>query len=165
LASVKVWPQNRGNVGKHSDASTWFISHVLDARLGLVAARAHLVVGDRRHRHVVAVEAHRGDVALVDVDEVLVDPAVGLRAVGVEGLLVLAAADVLHVPMPRRSTWGRARGSARAARSPTRAGLDHVVVDAHDGGQLPARLAGGRGVRGEGHAGELHPNLTGCQKR
>ena len=35
-------------------------------------------------------------VALVDVDEVLVDPAVGLGAVGVEGLPVGAAADVLH---------------------------------------------------------------------
>ncbi len=54
--------------------------HVVEPGLGVVAARAHLVVGDRRHRHVVTVEADRGDVALVDVDEVLVDPAVGLRA-------------------------------------------------------------------------------------
>ena len=71
--------------------------HVRDAGLGLVAAGPHLVVGDRRHRHVVAVEADRGDVALVDVDEILVDPAVGLRAVGVERLAVDAAADVLHL--------------------------------------------------------------------
>ena len=70
---------------------------VRDAGRGLVAARAHLVVGDGRHRHVVAVEADGGHVTLVDVDEVLVDPAVGLRAVGVEGLPVGAAADVLHL--------------------------------------------------------------------
>ena len=82
--------------------------HVVDARLRVVATGAHLVVGDRRHRHVVAVEADRGDVALVDVDEVFVDPAVGLRAALVERLLVGAAADVLHAPMPRRSTCGPA---------------------------------------------------------
>jgi hypothetical protein len=70
--------------------------HVVDTGLGLVAARAHLVVGDGRHGHVVAGEADRGHVPLVDVDEVLEDPAVGLRPVGVEGLLVLAAADVAH---------------------------------------------------------------------
>ena len=54
--------------------------HVVEAGLRVVTTGAHLVVGDRRHRHVVAVEAHRGHVALVDVDEVFVDPAVGLRS-------------------------------------------------------------------------------------
>jgi hypothetical protein len=34
---------------------------------------------------------------LVDVDEVLVDPAVGLGTAGVESLAVGAAAEVLHV--------------------------------------------------------------------
>ena len=68
-----------------------------DARLRFVAAGSHFVVGDRGHRHVVAVEADGGDVALVDVDEVLVDPAVGLGAIGVERLAVGPAADVLHV--------------------------------------------------------------------
>ena len=67
------------------------------AGLRLVAAGPHLVVRDGRHGHVVPVEAHRGDVALVDVDEVLVDPAVGLRPVGVERLPVGAATDVLHL--------------------------------------------------------------------
>ena len=57
--------------------------------------------------------ADGGDVALVDVDEVLVDPAVGLRPVGVERLLVDAAADVLQV--------GECAGR-----------LEHVV---HDGGR------------------------------
>ena len=72
---ANVWPQKRGNVGKHSDASTWFDVHVVEARLRVVAARAHLVVGDRRQRHVVAVEPDRGDVALVRRDEIFVEPA------------------------------------------------------------------------------------------
>ena len=58
----------------------------------------------------------RGDVALVDVDEVLVDPAVGLRAVGVEGLLVGAAADVAHrADAAALDLRARARGTAPAA--------------------------------------------------
>ena len=73
-------------------------AHVLDPGLRVVAARTHLVVGDRGHRHVVAIEADGGHVTLVDVDEVLVEPAVGLGPVGVEGLLVAAAAGVLHLP-------------------------------------------------------------------
>ena len=98
--------------------------HVLDARLRLVAARPHLVVGDRRHRHVVAVEAHRRDVALVDVDEVLVDPAVGLRALGIEGLLVLAAADVLHLADAAALDPGAAVAEALGQpRAPTRAAV------------------------------------------
>jgi hypothetical protein len=89
--------------------------------------------GDRRHRHVVAVEADRGDVALVDVDEVFVDPAVGLRSALVERLLVGAAADVLHVPdaapFDLRSAVAEALGQPRL---PEVRGLDDVVVDAHD---------------------------------
>ena len=130
--------------------------HVLDPGLGLVAPRAHLVVGDRRHRHVVAVEADGGDVALVDVDEVLVHPAVGRRPVRVEGLLVLAAADVLHVADPAALDLGAAVAEAlREPRLPHVRGLDDVVVDADDGGQLPI----GRG----GHRTGSIRDLTVCQ--
>ena len=83
--------------------------------------------------HVVAVEADRGDVALVDVDEVLVDPAVGLRPVVVEGLLVGAAADVAHradaAPLDLRAAvlvLRRQPGLPHVGR------LDDVVVDADD---------------------------------
>ena len=48
----------------------------------LVAARAHLVEGDGRHGHVVAVEAHGRHVAFVGVDEVLVEPDVAPGCVG-----------------------------------------------------------------------------------
>ena len=138
LASRKVWPQKRGNVGKHSDASTQFISMSSTRAFGLVAARPHLVVGDRRHRHVVTVEADRRDVPLVDVDEVLVDPAVGLRSALVEGLLVRAAADVLHgadaAPFDLRAAIAESFGQPRL---PQVRGLDDVVVDADDLGQFP----------------------------
>ena len=40
LASVKVWPQKRGKVGKHSDASTQLRSMSSSAGLRVVAARA-----------------------------------------------------------------------------------------------------------------------------
>ncbi len=107
--------------------------HVLDAGLGFVAAWPHLVVGDRRHRHVVPVEADRRHVALVDVDEVLVHPAVGLRAVLVEGLLVAAAADVRHRPdaasLDMRTPSPEPLGQPPI---PEMGGLDHVVIDADD---------------------------------
>src|SRR5438105_3725243 len=62
--------------------------HVVEAGLRVVATGAHLVIGDGRHRHVVAVEPDRRHVPLVHVDQVLVHPAVALGTVGVEGLAV-----------------------------------------------------------------------------
>jgi hypothetical protein len=85
VASVKVWPQNRGKVGKQSDAG-----------FRVVAAGPHPVVGDRAHGHVVPVEAGRGHVALVDVDQVLEEPDICLGAVGVEAHLIVAATRVDH---------------------------------------------------------------------
>ncbi len=74
---------------------------------------------------------------LVDVDEVLVDPAVRERAVGVERLLVRAAPDVAHradaAPLDVRTTsfeLGRQPGLPDVRR------LDDVVVDADDLGQV-----------------------------
>ena len=104
-----------------------------DAGLGVVAAGAHFVVGDGGHGHVVAVEADGGHVALVDVDEVLVDPAVGLGAVGVERLAVGAAADVLHVADAPALRLGAAVAEARRQPGvPEVRRLDDVVVDADD---------------------------------
>src|SRR5205823_2817712 len=105
--------------------------HVLETRLRLVATGPHLVERDRRHRHVIAIEAHGRDVALVDVHEIAEDPTVGLWSVRVEGLLVGAAADVLH-------RADAAALDARATVAPTRrepglpevGRLDDVVVDA-----------------------------------
>ena len=128
--------------------------HVLDPGLGVVATGAHLVVGDGRGGHVVAVEADRGHVALVDVDEVLVDPAVGLGAVGVEGLLVLAAAGVAHVADAAALDLGAAVAELLGQPGlPEVRRLDDVVVDADDLGQLPAG-GSARGVAiGDGHGG------------
>ena len=72
---------------------------------GLVAAGAHLVVGDRRHRHVVAVEADRGDVALVRCRRGPRRPS--SRPGGPSGSNVCS-----YVPPP---TW-RMRADARGAR-------------------------------------------------
>jgi hypothetical protein len=111
--------------------------HVVDARLRLVATRAHLVVGDRRHCHVVAIEADGGDVTLVDVDEILVDPAVGLRPGIVECLLVDAAPDVAHRPDAAPLHVGSALDELRGEPLlPEVRGLDDVVVDTDDLGQF-----------------------------
>jgi hypothetical protein len=110
--------------------------HVLESRLRLVAARSHLVVRDRRHRHVVAVEADGRHVPLVDVDEVAEDPTVGLRSARVERLLVRAAPDVAHradsTAFGARACVAPAR---REPRLPEVRRLHHVVVDADDLGQ------------------------------
>src|SRR5262249_53637813 len=84
-----------------------------------------------------AVVADGGHVPLVDVDEVFVDPAVRLRAVGVEGLLVRAAADVAHAADapsfdPRRPV----AVPRRQPPFPDVRWLDHVVVDADDLGKV-----------------------------
>ena len=81
--------------------------HVLQPGLRVVAARAHLVVGDRAHGHVIAVEAGCGHMPLVDVDEVLEEPAVGLGAVGVPGDVVVPPPVCRIGPMPWRSTGAR----------------------------------------------------------
>ena len=72
-------------------------------------------------------------VALVDVDEVLVDPAVGLGALGVERLAVRPAADVLHVADAAALRLGAAVAVARRQPGVPEVGrLDDVVVDADD---------------------------------
>ena len=70
--------------------------HVREASLRLVATGAHLVVGDRRQGHLVARKPDRGDVALVRLDEVLVEPGVGLRLGVVPLDVVVRAARVGH---------------------------------------------------------------------
>ena len=73
---------------------------------------------------------------LVDVDEVLVDPAIGLGAVGVEGLAVGPPADVLHVA--DAAALGLRAPVAKARREPgvpQVRRLDDVVVDADDLGE------------------------------
>jgi hypothetical protein len=83
-------------------------------------------------------------VALVDVDEIFVDPAVGERAVRVEGLLVGAAADVLHRADAAALDLGPAVGQLGGQpRLPEVRRLDDVVVDADDLGQFghPPRVS------------------------
>ena len=48
--------------------------HVLEAELGVLTSLAHLVVGDRRERHVVTGESDRGHVALVGIQRRLRRP-------------------------------------------------------------------------------------------
>ena len=52
--------------------------HVFEPSLLVVAARTHVVVGDRRHGHLFDRVPGRSHHALVGVDEVSVDPAVDL---------------------------------------------------------------------------------------
>jgi hypothetical protein len=79
-------------------------------------------------------------VALVDVDEVLEDPAVALRAVGVEGLLVDPAADVLDRPDAPTLDAGTALAEPLGQpRLPHVRRLDDVVVDADNLGQFHPR--------------------------
>ena len=59
LASVNVWPQKRGKVGKQSDASTWLIVHVGEPFGHVVGAWAHLVVRDDLELDLVPVVADR----------------------------------------------------------------------------------------------------------
>ncbi|GHJ23903.1 hypothetical protein TPA0909_55170 [Streptomyces albus] len=101
-ASAKVWPQKRGKVGKHSEASTWLRSMSASRAAGSQQPRRiwsrvmpSSVISSR-------VESDGRDVALVRELEVLVDPPVGRRSVGVHGDAVLAA-DVLQFRRCRRS--------------------------------------------------------------
>src|SRR5688572_33079218 len=75
--------------------------------------------------------------ALVDVHEVLVDPAVGSRALVVEGLLVRAPADVAHLadaaPLHSQAALTEPLGQPGL---PYIRRLHHVVVDADDPGEL-----------------------------
>ena len=84
-ASVKVWPQNRGKVGKHSEASRWLTSMSSSRGFDLVGAGSHVLVGDAPHGHLVAGHAHRG----VDPEqrslEILVVPPVGGEALRSRG--------------------------------------------------------------------------------
>jgi hypothetical protein len=76
-------------------------------------------------------------VTLVDVHEVFVDPAVGLRSGLVECLLVRAAADVAHRADPAAlGAWSALAERGRQPVAPHVRRLDDVVVDAHDPGEL-----------------------------
>ncbi len=70
--------------------------HVRQPLDRVVAAWAHLVVGDGRGRHLVTIEAHRGQVALVRDDQIAVDPAVRLGSVVVPVELVRRATAIAH---------------------------------------------------------------------
>jgi hypothetical protein len=107
---------------------------VLDPGLGVVAAGPHLLVGHRRERHLVAGVADGGDVALVDVDEVPVHPAVGLLGgLVVEDLLVGAAAHVAHTgDAPALDAGAPVPVAGGQPGLPHVGRLDDVVVDADD---------------------------------
>ena len=121
---------------------------VLDARVAVVAARAHLVVRHGGHLELRPVESafdavrrrvqRDGDEALVDVDEpVLVDPAVAGQAVGVDGVLV-PRAGLVHEWCPAFAFDAGALGTVflRQPGLPDMRRLDHVVVHADDLGQV-----------------------------
>ena len=117
---------------------------VPDAGFGVVAARAHFVVGgsgERHHRAVelrdVAVRRRRErnrDELLVDVDEpVLEVPGVAPVAVGIFDVRVLGA-GVMHEPAPPLALDPRPPLPIlrRQPRLPHMGRLHHVVVDADD---------------------------------
>jgi hypothetical protein len=117
---------------------------VVDARLRLVAAGAHLFVGDRAHEQLAAVEAPEvavgsgverdGHVPLVQVDEaVLVDPVVAPPPV-VGDLLGVRRAGAEHdvaeaCPLDARTLLAPLRGEPIV---PEVRRFDDVVVDADD---------------------------------
>ncbi len=109
--------------------------HVGEACLRVVAAGAHVVVGDRRERHLLSRVPDGRDHALVRVDEVLVHPAVDLgRRVVVEVLDVDSRCRRSRCrAMPRRTIFGpRSRNFGGQPRVPHVRRLDDVVVDADD---------------------------------
>ena len=108
--------------------------HVRQPGFGVVAPRPHVVVGDRRHRHLVARVPDGGDHPLVRVDQVLVDPCVDLdRRCVVELLPVGGGAGELDgadaAAFDLRSTIAVLR---RQPRRPQMRRFDDVVVDADD---------------------------------
>jgi hypothetical protein len=121
-----------------------------DARLRVVAARAHLVVGDGHEPHLVAGEADRGDVPLVRVHAVLVEPDVAGRRVVVELVLVLGAPEELQagepVALDARAPIPETLGQPGL---PEVGRLDHVVIDRDDHRDL-GRGVGRGGLRGGG---------------
>ena len=113
--------------------------HVLEPGLRVVATGAHLVVGDRRQRHLVAREPDRGDVALVRRDQLLVEPGVGLGLRVVPLDLVGRAALVLHLADAPALDAGRARVVGVLLRQPLLEQVGrfhHVVVDADEPGDV-----------------------------
>ena len=127
----------RGEAQRHVGV---VVEHVLHASDRVVAARAHLVVGHRRHRHLVAAVADRGDVALVDVDEVFEHPAVRRPSIVDELLLVGAASDVAHradlTTLDARSSILEPLGQPLL---PHVGRFDDVVIDADDHREVARR--------------------------
>ena len=116
--------------------------HVVDAGLRLVATRSHLVVRDRQQTHVVALEAHRGDVPLVRVHQALVEPDVARRAVVAELVLVAGAADELQAAEPvALDLRAVLRELRREPPLEQVRRLDDVVVDTHDLREIGAGVA------------------------
>jgi hypothetical protein len=117
LASVKVCPQKRGNV---------------EARLDLVGAGAHVLVGDALHGHLVAGDADGRVHTEQRPLEVLVVPPVDRRARRARLDLELAAAVLdlghrrPHDPRPDLEVLGGEAVLPHVGR------LDHVVVDRDD---------------------------------
>ena len=95
-ASRKVWPQNRGNVGKQSDASTWFASMSATRATGLRAPGEHVVEEHGRVAHVVTVEAHRHERRRDRHGDVLVQPPVA--PLPVVGFVEREVTPVVHGP-------------------------------------------------------------------
>ena len=108
--------------------------HVEEAFLGVVATGAHVVVGDRRHRHLFPGEPDGCDHPFVGVDDVLVDPGVCLeRRLVVELLLVRGCAGELNgAHPPSLDTGASIPELGRKPGLPHVRGLDDVVVDADD---------------------------------
>ena len=106
--------------------------HVVEAGLHLVGARAHVLVGDALHGHLVARHAHGGVDAQQRPLEVLVVPPVDRHALGA-GLDLERPAPVLHLGHGRahdpRPDLGVLGGEAVL---PHVGRLDHVIVDRDD---------------------------------
>ena len=113
--------------------------HVGETRHRVVATRAHVVVGDRRERHLLFRVPDGRDHPLVRVHEVFVEPAVDLRGrVVVEVLDVAGGTDVVDLADTAPHDLGAAVAVLRRQPAlPDVRGLDHVVVDADELRDLP----------------------------
>ena len=105
--------------------------HVLDAGLGVQAAAAHLLVGDARDLHLVAVEPGGGGEAGLRDALVLVQPPVAQLAL-VGRLVAEHAADELHLPALLDGAGPDVVVLGREAVEPDPTVLDDVVIDGDD---------------------------------
>ena len=125
-------PRHRGKRQRSLDVVG---QHVLDPGLGVVATGPHLVVGDGRHCHLVAVEPDGGHMAFVGVHQVLVEPDVAPWRVGhVQFVFVhLGPTDPLHLAQAAALHPGATVAVLRREPGLPQVGrLDDVVVHADD---------------------------------